>query len=220
VSQKETRDPRVICLTNGMFEENCYILADPVDRQAVLIDPGEQADLFLRRLETEGLTLTAVWLTHAHIDHIAGVETVVERTSVPIYLHSADRALYGHVSDQAKWLGVREVTPPEPDRELAAGDTLDVGELRFDVRHVPGHSPGGVAFVGHGVAFVGDALFAGSIGRTDLPGGNTQQLLDAIRNQLFTLPEETVVYPGHGPETTIGQEKRSNPFLTGEIRLT
>ena len=211
--------PTILCLTNGMFEENCYILADPDTRHAVLIDPGEAAELFLRRLEAETLTLTAIWLTHAHIDHISGVETIVERTSVPIHLHPADRSLYGHVSEQAQWLGVRPVTPPEPDHELAAGDVLELGSLRFTVRHVPGHSPGGVAFVGHGVAFVGDALFAGSIGRTDLPGGNTQQLLDSIRQELFTLPEDTVVYPGHGPETTVGHEKRTNPFLTGEIRI-
>jgi len=211
--------PTVICLTNGVFEENCFILGDPETHDAVLIDPGEEAELFLRRLESEGLSLTAIWLTHAHIDHISGVEKVVERTSVPIYLHPADRSLYGHVSQQAQWLGVRPVAPPDPDHELAAGDTMEVGSLRFTVRHVPGHSPGGVAFVGHGVAFVGDALFAGSIGRTDLPGGNTQLLLDSIRQELFTLPEDTVVYPGHGPETTVGQEKRSNPFLTGEIRL-
>lgn len=211
--------PTVICLTNGIFEENCFILGDPETRDAVLIDPGEEAELFLRRLETEGLTLRAVWLTHAHIDHVSGVATVVERTSAPVFLHPADRPLYGHVSEQAAMFGVRAITPPEPDHDLAEGDTVEVGSLQFTVRHVPGHSPGGVAFVGHGVAFVGDALFAGSIGRTDLPGGNTQQLLDGIREQLFTLPDDTVVYPGHGPETTVGHEKRTNPFLTGEIRI-
>jgi glyoxylase-like metal-dependent hydrolase (beta-lactamase superfamily II) len=115
--------------------------------------------------------------------------------------------------------GVRAITPPKPDHDLSEGGVVEVGSLPFTVRHVPGHSPGGVAFVGSGMAFVGDALFAGSIGRTDLPGGNTQQLLDSIRAQLFTLPDETVVYPGHGPETTVGQEKRTNPFLTGEIRI-
>lgn len=210
---------RVITLTNGAFAENCYIVADTQERRAALIDPGEEADLFLRRLDTEGWALEAIWLTHAHLDHILGVPGVVQRYPVPVYLHPADRALYAAAPEQAAWLGVRAATPPPPDREFAHGDIVSVGDLRFEVRHVPGHSPGSVALVGEGMAFVGDALFAGSIGRTDLPGGDFEQLLASIREQLLSLPDHTIVYAGHGPETTVGRERRTNPFLTGAAQL-
>jgi glyoxylase-like metal-dependent hydrolase (beta-lactamase superfamily II) len=212
-------EPKVICLTTGAFAENCYILADPETRDAVLIDPGEDAPLFLRRLASENLTLRAVWLTHAHLDHILGVDEVVTETRVPVYLHPADRSLFDAAPEQGAWLGIRATTPPPPDRSLADGDPLSVGRFNFTVRHLPGHSPGGVAIVGHGIAFVGDALFAGSIGRTDLPGGDAPTLLHGIHDVLLSLPDETVVYSGHGPETTIGEERRSNPFLNGEVRI-
>jgi glyoxylase-like metal-dependent hydrolase (beta-lactamase superfamily II) len=211
--------PKVICLTNGVYQENCYLLADPDAGVAVLIDPGEEADLFLRRVETERLALEAIWLTHAHLDHILGVKAVVERTGVPVYLHPADRPLYDGVAQQGAWLGVRTEQPPAPDHAIAHGDTLTVGSLDFEVRHVPGHSPGSVAIIGHGVAFVGDAVFAGSVGRVDLPGGDGAALLESIQEQLLPLADETVVYSGHGPETTIGIERRSNPFLTGAMPL-
>jgi len=215
-----TKTPNIICLTNGMFQENCFIISDPETRDAVLVDPGEEAELFLRRLEHERLTLLAIWLTHAHLDHIAGVKQVIEHTKVPIYLHAADRPLYENVERQGQWLGVGSEASPPPDHELQHGDQLTVGNCVFEVRHVPGHSPGGVALIAPGIVFSGDALFAGSIGRTDLPGGDTETLMTSIREQLLTLPDETVVYSGHGPETTIGAEKRSNPFLTGAYRIS
>lgn len=211
------RPPRVICLTTGAFQENCYIVGDPDSGEAVLVDPGEDADLFLRRLDTERLRLRAVWLTHAHVDHVQGVARVVESTSVPVYLHPGDRPLYGGVSQQASWLGVRAVDELPPVRDLAGGQTLTVGSVSFEVRHVPGHSPGSVAFVTPGMAFVGDAVFQGSIGRTDLPGGNTEMLLSSIRTELLSLPDDTILYPGHGPETTVGHERLTNPFLSAEV---
>ncbi len=212
--------PKVICLTNGVFQENCYLVADPERGEAVIIDPGEEVSLFLRRLETERLELRAVWLTHAHLDHILGVQKVVDATNAPVALHPADRSLYDGIARHGDWLGYRDLaTPPAPTHDLRKGETVSVGQLGFEVRHVPGHSPGSVAFVGHGVAIVGDALFAGSIGRTDLPGGNAVTLLESIRTQLLSLPDETVVYAGHGPETTIGRERATNPFLTGEVRV-
>jgi glyoxylase-like metal-dependent hydrolase (beta-lactamase superfamily II) len=211
--------PRIICLTNGVFQENCYIVGDPEVGEAVLIDPGEEAELFLRRLDTEGWTLKEVWLTHAHVDHILGVPRVVEREGVPVYLHPGDRPLYTGVEQQAATLGVRMESQLPSTRDLVGGQTIGVGRLSFEVRHVPGHSPGSVAFVTQGAVFVGDALFAGSVGRTDLPGGDGETLLASIREELLTLPDDTVVYPGHGPETTVGREKMSNPFLTGAVRL-
>jgi glyoxylase-like metal-dependent hydrolase (beta-lactamase superfamily II) len=212
--------PRVICLTNGVFQENCYILADPDTNDAVLIDPGEEAELFLRRLRSEAFNLRAIWLTHAHLDHVLGVSVVVDATGVPVYLHPADRQLYDGMASQGEWFGYRNLQPPPPpEHELTEGDELSLGGLSFEVRHVPGHSPGGVAFVGHDIAIVGDALFAGSIGRTDLPGGDAETLLRNIRQKLLTLPDETVVFSGHGPETTIGRERAHNPFLTGAARI-
>jgi hydroxyacylglutathione hydrolase len=209
----------VITLTNGAFAENAYILAERESGAAVLIDPGEGADLFLRRLAAEGLTLGAVWLTHAHVDHILGVGRILAERAVPLYLHPADRALYDGLPDQAGWFGLAAEVPPPPDHDLADGQRLSVGALAFDVLHVPGHTPGHVAFIGHGAAVVGDVVFAGSIGRTDLPGGDTATLLASIRERLLPLPDETIVYPGHGPPTTIGQERRTNPFITGALRL-
>lgn len=212
-------EPVIICITNGVFQENCYIVSDPVTRNAIIVDPGEEVDLFLSRIECEQLTLRAIWLTHAHLDHVAGVARVVDVTGVPVYLHPSDRALYDVVEQQGAWLGLGAEKLPPPNRELAHGDTLGVGTCFFEVRHVPGHSPGGVAFVGSGMVIAGDALFAGSIGRTDLPGGNGGTLLASIREQLMSLPDDTVVYSGHGPETTIGRERRTNPFLTGAFSI-
>lgn len=208
----------VVTLTNGVFAENCFIIADTESKEAVLVDPGEEADLFLRRLDTEGLRLRAVWLTHAHLDHILGVRAVVDRTGVPVLLHPDDRSLYDNAVQQGSWFGMRVDQPPPPDGDLRPGEGISVGALSFEVRHVPGHSPGSVAFVGEGVAVVGDALFKGSVGRTDLPGGDWETLLASIQEQLLTLPDHTVVYSGHGPQSTIGHERNTNPFLTGELR--
>jgi len=212
--------PEIICLPNGPFAENCYIVADRGSADAVLVDPGDEAPLFLDRLADEGLTLRGVWLTHGHLDHVTGVGPVVERTGVPVWLHPADRHLYDAVPIQAATLlGMSVPAPPPPDHDLAAGDLMRVGKCTFEVRHVPGHSPGSVTFVGHGVALSGDVLFAGSVGRTDLPGGNAATLLRSIREELLTLPDDITIHAGHGPSTTVGAERTSNPFVTGLYRL-
>ena len=215
--------PEIVCLTNGAFAENCYLVADRQSGDVVIVDPGEEADLFLRRIETEAWTLRAIWLTHAHLDHIAGVAHVVNATHVDVYLHPGDRQLYDSVLEQAQWLGVEvEAAPvpaPAPKRSLASGDTVNVGDCAFAVAHTPGHSPGSVTFIGDGVALVGDVLFAGSVGRVDLPGGDGATLLNSISQTLMSLPDDTIVYPGHGPTTTVGQERTNNPFVTGAIPL-
>lgn len=203
-----------------MFAENCYIVADRDAGEAVLVDPGEEAALFLARLQAEQLTLRAIWLTHAHLDHVAGIGAVKAQLDVPVWLHPADRPLYDRAPDQARMFTGTAMAPlPEPDHDLVPGEPLHVGNCAFDVRFAPGHSPGSVVFVAEGLALVGDVLFAGSVGRVDLPGGNGPTLVRSIRSQLLTLPDETVVYPGHGPETTIGRERATNPFLTGAIAL-
>jgi hydroxyacylglutathione hydrolase len=206
-------EPRVVTLTNGAFAENCYLVADPECGEAAIVDPGEEVDVFRARLAHEGWTLRAIWLTHAHLDHVAGVAALHGDHPVPIFLHPADRPLYDHLPHQAAMFGLEAEAPPPPDRDLADGRSITVGSCGFRVVHTPGHSPGGVSLVGHGLAFVGDTLFAGSIGRTDLPGGDLEALLASIRDKLFVLPDETVVLSGHGPATTIGAEKKDNPFV-------
>jgi hydroxyacylglutathione hydrolase len=206
-------DARIVALTNGAFAENCYLVGDPETREAAIVDPGEETDLFLDRLRSEGWTLRAIWLTHAHLDHVAGVAAMREATGAPVWLHPDDRALYDHAPDQARAFGLALDRLAPPDRAFRPGDRAAVGGLAFAVLHTPGHSPGSVSLAGHGVVFVGDVLFAGSVGRTDLPGGHAATLLASIRDTLYALPDETVVYSGHGPATTIGAEKRTNPFV-------
>ncbi len=204
--------------TVGPFQENCYLLTDADTRHAVLIDPGDEGARLIAAVEESGCTLRALWITHAHIDHVGAIAAVKRRWDVPVCLHPADRPLYDRVPDQGRKYGLRIEAPPAPDRDLAEGDVVTVGGLSFRVMHVPGHAPGHVAFVGHGVVFGGDCLFAGSIGRTDLPLSDPRALQQSLA-RFGALPPETVVYAGHGPATTIGEEHRSNPFLNGAARL-
>jgi glyoxylase-like metal-dependent hydrolase (beta-lactamase superfamily II) len=209
----------VVPLPNGQFVENCWLIADPASREAVMIDPGEEPAMFLAELNTRGWTLRGIWLTHAHIDHVLGIPAVRARHDVPILLHPEDRPLYENADRQAEWFGIRLEPLPDPDHSLTHGETVAVGGFDFDVRHTPGHSPGSVSFVGQGVVLSGDALFAGSIGRTDLPGGDLATLLLSIQRQLLTLPDSTQVLSGHGPRTTVGVERLTNPFLTADIEV-
>jgi hydroxyacylglutathione hydrolase len=209
----------VVPLPNGQFGENCWLLADGRTGDAVMIDPGEEPAMFLAELDTRRWTLRAIWITHGHIDHILGVAAVKRATRAPLYLHPADRPLYDALAEQGAWFGLRADPPPPPDQALAAGQQLVVGGLEFTVRHTPGHSPGSVSFVGQGTIFGGDVLFNGSIGRTDLPGGDFATLMRSIQRDFLSLPDSTVVRSGHGPETTIGVERLTNPFLTGAYRL-
>lgn len=214
-----TPELEIVALPNGQFAENCYLIADPRTREAVIVDPGEEPAMFLAELDTRAWMLRAIWLTHAHVDHIAGVAAVKQATGVPIHLHPLDRRLYDALPQFGAWVGMRLDVPPPPDAELAAGQWLRVGQLGFEVRHTPGHSPGSVSFVGHGRVFGGDVLFNGSVGRTDLPGGDSATLMTTIQSQFLSLPDSTIVHSGHGPDTTIGVERLTNPFLTGVSRV-
>lgn len=210
---------RIIQIPNGQFIENCYLVVDERAGECAIVDPGEEAGLILHKVAATGAKPVAIWLTHAHIDHVLGVPRVAAETGAPVWLHAADRPLYDAVPEQAAWFGLAAPALPAPDRAYAHGDTVRVGDLTFEVRHAPGHSPGSVCLVGPGVVLGGDVLFAGSIGRTDLPGGDFDTLIASIERELLSLPEATIVYTGHGPETTVGHERRSNPFLTGAARL-
>jgi len=209
---------KIIMIPNGGFAQNCYLLVAADGRRAVIVDPGEESDTFLARIESEKVEIEAIWLTHAHIDHVFGVGAIKEATGAPIYLHPADRFLYDATPAQARSFGIQVDSLPPPDHELAHGDRLRLGDEQLEVRFAPGHSPGSVCLVGDGYVVAGDVLFQGSIGRTDLPGGDFDTLITSIREQLLTLPDETRVLSGHGPPTTIGEERRTNPFLTGQFR--
>ena len=204
--------------TVGPFQENCYLIVDEATNEAVLIDPGDEGAELVRMVERSGARLTAIWLTHAHIDHIGGIAEVRRRYDVPVHLHPLDLPYYTHLSARAEQMyGVSFEQPEGPHAGLAEGDRVRCGSLEFTVMHVPGHAPGLVSFNTAGHAFAGDLLFAGSIGRTDLPLSDPFAM-DASLDRFATLDAGTVVYPGHGPTTTIGEEQRSNPFLSGRAR--
>jgi len=206
---------RVVQVPNGSFLENTWIVIDDAAGECAVIDPGEEAGLILHKVAESGARATAIWLTHAHIDHLIGVPRVAAETGAPVFLHPADQPLYDAAPRQAEAFGLRMDPLPVPQGTWAHGDTARVGSLAFAVRHVPGHSPGHIALVGHGVVFGGDVLFAHSIGRTDLPGGDFATLRVSIEREFLALPDDTIVHSGHGPDTTIGEERRGNPFLTG-----
>jgi len=204
--------------TVGAFQENCYLVVDDESGRAVLIDPGAEGERLVDVVRRSDAELDAIWVTHAHLDHVGGVAAVRRVWEVPIYLHPADAALYQNASRQAAAYGLPFEDPPPADRELADGDTVHVGSLAFRVMHAPGHAPGLVVFYGQGVALVGDLIFAGSVGRTDLPMSNPAHMQESLERATATLPPETMIYPGHGRTTTMAAELRSNPFLSGAAR--
>ncbi|MBX3375695.1 MAG: MBL fold metallo-hydrolase [Phycisphaeraceae bacterium] len=206
--------PLLETVTLGPFETNCYIVADG-DR-CWIIDASFEPEALIERVRDLGLKPEALILTHAHVDHIAGVDEVVRTFGpLPVVMHADEREwLANPMLNLSAAMGL-PVTACGPDRFIAEGDRLTLGGQTWKVLHTPGHSPGGVSLVNSeaGIALVGDTLFAGSIGRTDFPGSDFESLAHSIRAKLYTLPDDTRVYPGHGPPTTIGREKRTNPFV-------
>ena len=200
-------------LTVGPLRENCYLLADPKTRQAVLIDPGDEAERLIAALD--GFELIAVWLTHAHFDHIGALAKLYRQFPVPVYLHDNDLELFTHAAESAAFFGLTLEQPTLEPLPLQPGQTLSLGSYGASCLFTPGHAPGHTAFYlpEHALVFSGDALFRGAVGRTDIPGGNHEQLLASIHRELLTLPGETRVLPGHGAETTVGAERQTNPFL-------
>jgi glyoxylase-like metal-dependent hydrolase (beta-lactamase superfamily II) len=199
----------------GPLQCNCTILADEETREAIVIDPGDEISRIHRRLTALGLTLKQILITHAHIDHIGGALKLKSLTGAPIFLNESDLPLLKIMAEQADWVGVPTPETAPPDEALSDGRLVGLANYPAHVIHTPGHTQGSIClhFEPLKMVLAGDTLFAGGIGRTDLPGGNTDQILDSIQTRLLTLPDDTRVVPGHGPATSIGYERKANPFL-------
>ncbi len=207
----------------GWLQCNCSILGDPASREALVLDPGDEVDKVQEILQRHNLTVKAIVSTHAHIDHVGGLKKLHDLTGAPVLMHREDLPLYQALDRQAAWIGVRAPERTEVQQLLKEGDAVRWGPFKAHVLHTPGHTPGSVCLYLPRDAgkitlqvpqlFAGDTLFAGSIGRTDLWGGSFEEIMRSLRGKLLALPDETVVYPGHGYATTIGAERESNPFL-------
>ena len=201
-------------LVVGPYGTNCYIVGSESTKRGMIIDPGSEPDVILSAVDKLGLSIVWIVITHSHFDHIGALKAVKDATGARIAIHEAEIKGAGQAITQflgSVLSGSDKLT--EPDRLLKDGDVINIDDLYFTVLHTPGHSGGGISLVGHGMLFSGDTLFNSGIGRTDFPGCSQKQLLDSIYKKLMVLPDETIVYPGHGPETTIGSERSMNPFL-------
>ncbi len=205
-------------IVNGPFQENCFLLYDEQKKSGIFIDPGDEPDRLARTAQFQSITIEGIFNTHGHLDHAGGVaklKTLLD--NVPFAIHKEDLFLLDNIPQQARMFGLPPMDVPQVDREIEDGETITVAGHEGKVIHTPGHTPGGVSFLFGDLLFVGDTLFAGSIGRTDLPGGSYPQLIESIKTRLLPLGDEVRVMCGHGPNTTIGVERTHNPFLTGEM---
>lgn len=202
----------------GSFAENCWVIGNRRTGEAVCVDPGDQPDEILAMARDMGVVIKYIANSHAHIDHVLGVRGVQAATGAKFLLHGGDLDLVRGTAESARrWMGAAIENPPDPDAYLADADSVDIDGLKLRVIHTPGHTPGSVCFYAEGVLFAGDTLFAGSIGRTDLPGGDYEQEMASICDRLLALPDDTIVLPGHMDQTTIGQERLRNPFVRQEL---
>lgn len=207
----------VTTLTVGPLQENCYLIVDAERGDAVLVDPGDEAPRIARAVAESGATLRAIWLTHAHVDHVGAVAPLAEQFGVPVALHPLDQPLYDRAPEIGGMYGMQIAPLPAPAIALQEGMVVHVGARAFSVWHVPGHAPGHVVFVNDDMIFAGDLLFAGSIGRTDLPLSDPRAMRHSLE-RVSDMPSRAVVYPGHGPATSVAHELQHNPFLIGLAR--
>jgi glyoxylase-like metal-dependent hydrolase (beta-lactamase superfamily II) len=203
----------LIRLVVGPLQVNCFILADEKTRDAVVIDPGDDAGDILKIIKEKGLKVKYIVNTHGHFDHIGANKAIKEATGAELLIHEGDSSILASASKQSAAFGMNAVSSPPADRYVKHGEVIAAGEVSLKVLHTPGHTPGGISLLEKGMVFTGDALFAGSIGRTDFPGGDLMTLLRSIKTNLMTLPDDTRVFSGHGPASTIGDERQENPFL-------
>ena len=201
-------------LVVGALETNCYLVYCPETRECAVVDPGAESEEIFRLIMKKGLKPIIVLNTHGHVDHVGANRDIKERFDVPLYIHSADSSMLEKSQDSELALFLEAKDSPAPDHLLKEGDKIRIGKSFLEVIHTPGHSPGSVSFLGDGFILSGDTLFSGGVGRTDFPGGSWRELENSIKNKILTLPDETIILPGHGPSTTVGQEKSSNPFIT------
>ncbi len=201
----------------GPFQENCYIIGDEESSTGALVDPGDEAARIMFAVEQAGLGISQILVTHAHVDHVRAVAALKDEYTCPVFMHQEAEAVLKTLPQLALMMGMRFGSVPAVDRRLEDDEVVEVGNIRLRSLYTPGHAPGHLAFYaeGEGIVFSGDALFAGGVGRVDLPGGSMELLMQSISERLLTLPDETRVLSGHGPETTIGQERLYNPFLSG-----
>jgi glyoxylase-like metal-dependent hydrolase (beta-lactamase superfamily II) len=198
----------------GDFGSNCYLVGDEDTKEGMIIDPGDDGSFIMKQVKVLGLNIKVIVLTHSHIDHVGGLSEVKKATGAVIAIHESEAPF---LLKQPRLLDFMPPTPPSPpaDRLLKDGDIITVGKLKFKVLHTPGHTSGGICLLGDGVVFTGDTLFNFSIGRADFPGSDYDQEMNSIRSKLMTLPDDVKVYPGHGPASTIGIERKGNPFING-----
>ena len=197
----------------GPLAVNCCIIGCEKTKIGAIIDPGDETAVITKAVEELGLDIKYILLTHGHVDHLAEVQRLKDKFNAEFLMHEADSFLVQRASTQAGMYGLSNPGNPEPNRYLSEGDTISVGELKIEIFHTPGHSPGSITYFVEDKLFVGDLIFAGSIGRTDLPGGNYEQLIQSVETKIFTKPDKAEIYPGHGPSTTVGGEKATNPFF-------
>lgn len=195
----------------GPLENNCFIIADDNTKEALIVDPGDEPDRIIDFVHENNLNVKFIVCTHAHFDHVGAVSDIKQKTGAPIIIHHDEQEIYRGTREQAALWGFELGEFPKPDMLVSEGDILEIGDLKFEIIHTPGHSPGSICLLGKDILFTGDTVFAGSVGRTDLHGGDTVQLKNSFR-RLMSLPEEIKILPGHGPETTIGREKTENIF--------
>jgi hydroxyacylglutathione hydrolase len=206
-------------LETGPLMTNCYIVGDSESKQAVVVDPGGHVGAIISALERNGLQCKHIVNTHSHFDHVGGNKDLKKQTGADILIHQAEAPMLTQLAGQGRIFGISIDNSPAADETIDEGDVIEAGAIRLNVLHTPGHSPGSISLVieGEGKILVGDLVFQGSVGRTDLPGGSMNTLVKMVREKIFSHPDETRLYPGHGPATTVGVERQSNPFLTGEL---